>query len=560
MNRQMKVPQKSASHIQKVARLCAVVAPMVVVLALLVGGAAIPAYAQAPSLVYSFDAVDNGIFGPFPASVMTQGQDGNLYGTTDSGGVNLVGGVFVVTPSGSESVLHVFSDAEGRHCNMGLTLGADGNFYGACYDGGTTNHGTVYQLTPSGVLTILHSFSNSGSDGAAPNAPPIQAKDGNFYGTTIGGGTNGDGTIYKLTPKGAFTTIHSFIYPAEGGSPGAQLVQGSNGNFYGTTEEGGGIFKVTSAGKLTVIHALATSDGEVPLGALIQGTNGNYYGTTSLGGANGEGTVFKTTAAGKFKVLYNFNSEVDGQAEPWIGLVQAGDGNYYGVTFRFGRTGQNQYGGIYRLTPKGVYSSLYLFDGSVGANPASALIQHTSGLLYGNTQNNGGFDVGTIYCLDVGAAPFCNLQTTSGSVGASLGILGQGFSTSSVVEFGGVPALSINLTGTTYIAATVPPGALTGSVTVTTGATTLTCKQTFNVTPTLTTFSPTSGPVGTAVTIAGTGLTQASKVTFNKVVASFTVDSDNQITTAVPAGATTGKIAVTTKGGSVTSKKKFTVN
>ncbi len=559
MNLEMKLQQKLLISIQQFAPPRLVVTAMLVTLAFILTAVASPAYAQVPSLVSSFDPISNGIFGPFPPSVMTQGQDGNLYGTTDSGGLNLVGGVFVVTPGGSESTLHVFADSEGRHCNMGLTLGTDGNFYGACYDGGTTNHGTVYQITPSGVFTILHSFSNSGADGASPNAPPIQGRDGNFYGTTVGGGTNGDGTIYKLTPKGTVTTIHSFIYPAEGGSPGAQLVQGSDGNFYGTTEDGG-VFRVTPAGKLKVVHTLSPSEGEVSLATLVQGTDGNYYGTASLGGTIGEGTVFKTTAGGKFSVLYNFNSALDGQGDPWVGLTQASDGNYYGVTFRFGLQGQNQYGGIYKLSPKGVYSSLYLFDGTVGANPASALIQHTNGLLYGNTQNNGGFNVGTIYSLNIGATPFCSLQITSAKIGASVGILGQGFSTSSVVKFGGVPVSSISLSGSTYIAATVPVGALTGSVTVTTGATKLTCRQTFRITPTFKSFSPPSGPVGTLVTITGSGLTQASKVTFNGTAASFTVDSDSQITASVPGGATTGKIAVTTKGGSVSSTTKFAVN
>ena len=166
------------------------------------------AYAQT-SLIYSFDAADQGLYGPFPASVMAQGPDGNLYGTTYSGGINTYGGIFVVTPSGSETVLHEFTSDDGRHCNMGLTLGNDTNFYGACYDGGTSNEGEIYKVTTGGVLTILHSFTNSGSDGAAPNAPPIQAGDGNFYGTTIAGGTNHDGTIYKLTPARTLTTIHS---------------------------------------------------------------------------------------------------------------------------------------------------------------------------------------------------------------------------------------------------------------------------------------------------------------------------------------------------------------
>lgn len=290
------------------------------------------AYAQT-SLIYSFDAADQGLYGPFPASVMAQGPDGNLYGTTYSGGINTYGGIFVVTPSGSETVLHEFTSDDGRHCNMGLTLGNDTNFYGACYDGGTSNEGEIYKVTTGGVLTILHSFTNSGSDGAAPNAPPIQAGDGNFYGTTIAGGTNHDGTIYKLTPAGTLTTIHSIAYPAEGGSPGTALVEGSDGSLYGTTEEGAVIFKVTTAGKYTVLHTFAvTGDGALPLGALVQGKDGNFYSTTQLDGVNAEGTVFKMTPAGAFTVLENFDETVDGQGQPWVGLVQATDSNFYGVS------------------------------------------------------------------------------------------------------------------------------------------------------------------------------------------------------------------------------------
>ena len=168
---------------------------------------------------------------------------------------------------------------------------------------------------------------------------------------------------------------------------------------------------------------------------------------------------------------------------------------------------------------------------------------------------------GTAFSLSVGLGPFVKTQTTSGREGAKIGILGQGFSSSSVVKFGGTQATTITLTGTTFIKATVPAGALTGLVTVTTGTTTLTSSKTFKVLPTITSFTPESGPVGTSVTITGTELTQTSKVTFGGVKATtVTVNSDSQVTAEVPTGATTGKIAVTTKGGSATSATSFTVN
>ena len=166
-----------------------------------------------------------------------------------------------------------------------------------------------------------------------------------------------------------------------------------------------------------------------------------------------------------------------------------------------------------------------------------------------------------VYSLDVGLGPFVNLVTASGKEGTKIGILGQGFTAASVVKFGGTQATTVTRQGTTFLNATVPAGALTGLVTVTTGATTLTSNNTFRVTPTFPSFSPTSGPVGTPVVLTGTGLTQTTKVTFGGVKATtVTVNSDTQVTANVPTGARTGKIVITTLGGSVKSATIFTVN
>jgi hypothetical protein len=195
-----------------------------------------------------------------------------------------------------------------------------------------------------------------------------------------------------------------------------------------------------------------------------------------------------------------------------------------------------------------------------GSFPNTILAQDTNGLFYGVTAYGGGPDSdGTFYDLNNGLAPFVSLQATSGKEGAQVGILGQGFSNSSVVKFGGTAASSIAVTGTTFITASVPAGALTGSVTVTTGSTTL-ASTTFKVLPTIVGFTPPSGPVGTAVTITGTGLKQATKVAFGSKTATFTVNSDSQVTATVPAGAITATIHVTSKGGAAVSKMKFTVN
>jgi hypothetical protein len=216
----------------------------------------------------------------------------------------------------------------------------------------------------------------------------------------------------------------------------------------------------------------------------------------------------------------------------------------------------------------GIFTTLYSFtDTTDGDNPQSPLRQHTNGLLYGNTYSAGDFSVcagrgcGVFFSLDVGAPAFASLVSTSGKEGAKIGILGQGFGSSSVVKFDGVAATSFTRQGTTYISATVPAGAVTGKVTVTTGATTLSSYVEFRVTPTFASFSPPSGPVTTPVTLTGTGLLQTTKVTFGGVKATaMTVNSDTQVTADVPTGALTGKIEITTKGGHVANSTDFTVN
>jgi uncharacterized repeat protein (TIGR03803 family) len=176
--------------------------------------------------------------------------------------------------------------------------GTDGNFYGTTYQGGTSGYGTVFQITPAGTLTTLHSFANS-SDGGYPDAGLVQGTDGNFYGTTANGGTSGYGTVFQITPAGTLTTLHSFS-GSDGRNPYATLVQGTDGNFYGTTANGGTsgagtVFKITPAGTLTTLHSFSGTDGSYPQAGLVQGTDGNFYGTTSQSGPLGGGVVFRLT-------------------------------------------------------------------------------------------------------------------------------------------------------------------------------------------------------------------------------------------------------------------------
>ena len=249
------------------------------------------------SVLYNFGSRSGDPLEPFYSGIIAQGRDGNLYSTAP-GGANNVGAVFKITPAGTLTTLYSFDTTHGAYPYGGLTLGMDGNFYGTT-SGGGAGWGTVFKITPSGALTVLYNFTN-GSDGASPYAPPIQGTDGNFYGTAFGGGICGNcGTVYKITPSGTFTSLYQFDV-THGFGPYAPLVQGTDGNFYGTTQDGGTnddgvVFKVTSAGKLTVLYNFDLTHGALPLGPLVQGSDGNFYGTAETGGSANNGVVFKIT-------------------------------------------------------------------------------------------------------------------------------------------------------------------------------------------------------------------------------------------------------------------------
>jgi uncharacterized repeat protein (TIGR03803 family) len=456
-------------------------------LVLAVAGAAVPAQAQTYTVIHDFTG-----FAPDAATMnaqaIAQGRDGNLYSTTEFGGTN-GGTVFSVTPSGTLTVVNNI----GFVPRSGVTLGTDGNFYGTDLDGGPQNCnggfagcGEVYKITPAGVETVLHIFTDLG-DGAFPFSAPIEGTDGKFYGTASG--VSGLSTAYSVTSDGVFTLLHTFT-AAEGQYVYAGLVQGTDGNFYGVAWAGGPppgwgtIFKMTPAGAVTVLHNFTNTDGAQPSYPLIQLSDGNFYGVALQSGFTG--CIFKITSNGTYTVLHSFASTALEGENPSSSLVQATDGKLYGVCANGGTLGG---GTIYSITTTGTFSVLYNFDGNNNTNgdhPQSPLRQNTNGTLYGGT-NNGGTSTnctqgcGVVYSLDMGLGPFVNLVTASGRVGDQIGILGQGFTNASVVKFGGTQATTITLSGTTFITATVPVGALTGNVTVTTGATTLTSNTIFRL-------------------------------------------------------------------------------
>jgi uncharacterized repeat protein (TIGR03803 family) len=516
------------------------------------------AHAQTYTDLYDFGDASGDPLSPQYSGIVAQGQDGNLYSTTPVGGSGGLGAVFKITAQGAVSVLYNFDGTHGKSPNSGLTLGTDGNFYGTTSTGGSTNLGVVFKITPAGALTVLHTFASG--DGYSPYAPPIQAADGNFYGTTIFGGASAYGTVYKMTPTGTLTVLHSFDL-TNGRNPFGPLVQGNDGNFYGTAFGGVGanvygmVFKVTSKGKFTILHAFNLSDGGNPYAGLVLGKDGNFYGTTSNGGAVGYGVVFKITPAGALTVLHSFTPASDGGV-PYGGLVQATDGNFYGAGYQ---GGSKNHGTIYRITPGGTFSTRYNFDGTSGGSPMITLLQHTTGILYGDTSTGGAHNTGVFYSLKASLAPYAALLPTSGKVTKTIGILGQGFNGATGVSFNGTAA-KFKIASDTFVTATIPAGATTGIVTVAIPSGNLKSRINFRVTPVIKSFTPSSGTVGTPVTITGVSLTQTSKVTFGGVKATtFAVNSDTQVTANVPTGAKTGKIAITTPGGTATSSAVFTV-
>jgi uncharacterized repeat protein (TIGR03803 family) len=539
------------------------------------------ASAQTLSVLYNFGSASGDPLNPAYIGAVTQGQDGNLYSTAPHGGIDngvCCGAVFKITPAGNLSTLYNFSGgADGSEPQSGLTLGTDGNFYGTTLFGGAGNVGSVFKITLQGTLTTLYSFTGS-TDGGYPAAPPVEGTDGSFYGTAVEGGAAncndgyGCGTVYKISPTVGFSIIYQFDFTHGSGPTG--LILGTDGNFYGTTSAGGTndlgvIFKITPAGKLTVLHTFADNEGCFT--PLVQGGDGNFYGVSNTGpGSHGHGAVFKMTPSGKFTILHSMNLTKDGE-EP-TGLSQGSDGNFYGVNAYGGPTNsgcQDTCGTLFEVTATGTFSVLHYFDYRTGMAPEVAPFQHTSGVLYADTEFGGTGDVGPCSPVTCGVfyswtnaslPPFVSLLPYSGKVGNTIEFLGQGFvQGQTTVSFNGTAAAA-NVLSSTYLTAKVSNGATTGTVTVTTSGVTLTGNKTFRVTPRIKSFNPPSGPIGTSVTITGVSLTQTQKVTFGGVAATqFTVNSDKQVTATVPTGAVTGHIAITTAGGTAVSSGVFTV-
>lgn len=459
-----------------------------------------------------------------------QGPDGNLYGIVFASGTYGNGGAVVrVSSTGKSSTLYTFCSqpncADGQSPS-GLVLGTDGNFYGVTLEGGSNSSidcrgeevgpcGTVFRLTPTGKLTTIYNFCSLANcaDGSLPNSVLVQGTDGNFYGTTWYGGTSGTcngsltqptgcGTVFKITPKGGLTTLYQFCSSDTCTADPSGVVLAKNGVFYGLTNFGG------------------------------TGTGGPQCGS-------GCGVFYSITSAGVFTTLYSFciDTGCPNGAHPQGQLVLASDGNFYGVA---DDGGANNFGTVFKITPSGTLVTLYSFCAQTncpdGGFPDAGLIQATDGNFYGSTSSYGATGTGgTLFRISASGKlktlySFC-AQTDCNDGTEPLAALFQ--------------ATNGNLYGTADGGGPTSFGTIFGLST--------------GLAPFVETI-PTIGKAGTNVRILGNGLTGATAVNFNGTSATFTVVSATEITATVPTGATSGKVTVTTSGGStLTSNVSFVV-
>jgi uncharacterized repeat protein (TIGR03803 family) len=429
----------------------------------------LPAAAQAvgtETTVYTFTGATDG---QNPADLVPY-TDGNFYGTSDNT-------VFKVTPGGVFTTLHTFCPACGTSPPVpsGLVVGTDGNFYGLT--GAADSMGaTFYKITPGGAYTALNS-SVTGNPAesvyASDSSQLILGTDGNFYGANSNGGASG--SIFKIAPDGTFTTLYSFTAAAtngtnaDGKSPQGKLIQGADGNFYGTTSEGGAyasgtVFQLTPAGVLTSLYSFGAvggaagtagqnMDGLYPVAGLVQGTDGDFYGGTTNGGLHGIGTLFKVTAAGAYTVLHQFSNATTvsltlsvnpttislGQTAaltwtstgdpvpegggPLHSLVLGQDGNFYG----FGGEVASASDTVFQMSPNGTFTTIVPASASSpnGGDPNS-LFQIGNGTFYGSTRygNDEGTanPYGTVFSMTLGtgsASQPCTASTSPTSNGGT---------------------------------------------------------------------------------------------------------------------------------------------
>lgn len=473
--------------------------PMVATLLLVLCSATVASFAQALTTLVTFD----GSNGAAQIPALIQDTDGNFYGVTESAGTGGGGTVFKITPEGTLTALYDFCQISGcgEEPMAALTRGIDGNFYGTTFVGGGNGcNGTLFKITPLGTLTTLYSFCKQ-STGQIPEASLVQGRDGNFYGTTYDGGSSYSGTAFRITPQGRLTTIHDFCAAtncADGSFPsGPGMILGSDGNLDGTTSST--VFSMTPSGQLTTLYTFCSqtncADGRGP-GPLVQATNGNLYGTTVVGGLGelcqapqGCGTIFQITPSGEFTSIYSFCQKLSG------------------------------------------------FFCPDGYDPTS-LIVGSDGNLYGTTHDGGvpqnNFNAfGTIFRITLDGT-FTTLYT---------------FCTQTGCPDGAAPGNLVQSVDGRFFGATESQTA-TGDGTI---------FRAENSLPPFVQALPTFGKAETGVLILGDNLLGTTGVSFNGAPATFKVLSKHQIKASVPAGATTGTLSVVTGQGTLATNVVFSV-
>jgi uncharacterized repeat protein (TIGR03803 family) len=417
--------------------------------------------------IHSFAGTD----GREPLAGLLLGGDTNFYGTTSRGGTgvtNPAGTVFRMTPAGDVTTLYTFDfQLTGDSPYAGVIDGGDGKLYGTTRGTGAYL-GNVFRVG-SGFLD-LHAFSGFffGNDGSHSEAGLVLGDDGKLYGTTSDGGAQNIGTVFRIGTDGSgYAIVHSFtgfLGTATGATPRGGLVKGGDGNFYGTTNGGGSsgsfgtVFQITPMGSVTTIHAFAGTDGSFPSGTLIRASDGKLYGTTSNGGAHGNGTVYRLATDGTgFTTLHSFDLAA-GEGSGTSGVIEAGDGNFYGTT---ASGGASFLGTVFVVTPDGGFATKKSFavSPSDGWSPRGSLVQGADGYLYGTTFSGGSGTgtcaggCGTVFKVLPGVPPTSTTSTSSTTT----------TSTSS--------STTSSIGATTSTATTPPPTATTSTAVSTTTST-----------------------------------------------------------------------------------------
>ena len=317
-----------------------------------------------------------------PGGGLMQEADGKLYGVTTSGGSYGKGSVIVLTPDGSGgydlATLHEFTDLDGEEPHGPLVKGADGLFYGTTVWGGAQDLGTLFRIDTIGNFESLHSF--AGGDGQNPVGALVQASDGNWYGTAGYGGSGGYGTAYRLDSAGIVTVLHSFVFTE--GHPAGGLVQAGDGLLYGTAWDfgtSGTLYRMTLAGAVTVIHNFSGADGSDPIWPLLAASDGKLYGVASGGVAGG--VVYRIDTTGNFALLHSMS--IAQGISPGGPLVQGADGKLYGTAL-FG--GVQDRGTLFRISTSGAFELLHACGASEPTHPSGRLLETGSGVFIGGYQ------------------------------------------------------------------------------------------------------------------------------------------------------------------------------